>query len=114
MNDEEGVVDQDVEAPVNDQQAEEDAVKIYVRNWIKWGEFEGVETIQGALEAAHMRTTTWQKNTFDLPRNAIVKAVLTESNRLLKFFNSSTPWEPVAIYSCIIFLKLMLQKPAAK
>ena len=111
---EEGDADQDGGTPANDLLAEENAVRTDDSNRIKWGEYEGVEAIRVALEAAHLRITTWQKNTFDLPKNAIGKAVLTEATRLLKLFNSRTPWEPVAIHLFIIFLPLMLQKPSAK
>ena len=64
---------QDVGAPSNDQQAEEDVDRADGSNRIEWGEYEGVEAIREVLEAAHLKITTWQKNTFDLPMNAVGK-----------------------------------------
>ena len=81
---------------------------------IRWGEYDGVDEITRILEAAHLKIATWQKNTLELPRNATGKAVITEATRLVKLFNSKTPWEPVAVHLFVIFLPLMLQKPAAR
>ena len=81
---------------------------------IRWGEDDGVDEITRILEAAHLKIATWQKNTLELPRNATGKAVITEATRLVKLFNSKTPWEPVAVHLFVIFLPLMLQKPAAR
>ena len=82
---------------------------------VRWGELVGVDAIRKEVNAVHKRITTWQKNFFELPRNAAVsKEVLEEVTRLIKHFNRKAPIEPVAIPLVVVFLPLMLQKPARR
>ena len=62
----------------------------------------------------HLKITTWQKNVFKLPTNAVGKEVLKEATHLISLFNSKSDWEPVAIPLLLIFFPLMLQKPSKK
>ena len=81
---------------------------------MKWGHNQGLGAINIAINEAHSKIVTWQRNCFQLPTNATGKEVLAEATRLLTLFNSKTVWEPVAIQLLIIFFPLLLQKPSAR
>ena len=54
---------------------------------VRWGDLVGINTIREEVNTAHCRITTWQKNFFELPRNAgVSKEVLEEATRLIKHF----------------------------
>ena len=79
---------------------------------VRWGQYQGIEVIRRELEAVHMKITTWKNNFFQMPRNAAGKDAIKEATRLLQLFNNKTAWEPVAVHLLIVFLPLMLQRPA--
>ena len=79
---------------------------------LKWGPYRGLEAIRAVLEEAHAKITSWKSNFFQMPRNATGKEAIKEMTRLLNLFNNKTAWEPVAIHLLIVFITLMLQKPA--
>ena len=79
---------------------------------LKWGQYHGAEAIRAKLEAAHAKITSWKSNFFQMPRNATGKEAIKEMTRLLHHFNNKTAWEPVAMHLLIVFITLMLQKPA--
>ena len=79
---------------------------------LKWGQFQGVEMIRAELETVHARITTWKNNFFQMPRNSTGKDAIRECTRLLQYFNNKTAWEPLAMHFLIVFLPLMLQRPA--
>ena len=92
------------ELPVNDP-----------RNRVRWGEFTGVQQIATEVQNVHNKITTWQKNIFELPRNAAIsKDMIAEATRLVTLFNSKSAMESIAIPLLTIFLPLMLQKPSQK
>ena len=82
---------------------------------VKWGEMVRAEAIRAVIDDAHKQITTWQKNFFEIPRNAgVCKELVDEITRLVKDFNLKTPMERVAIPHVVIILPLLLQKPSRK
>ena len=84
------------------------------RNRLKWGTMTGSEEITAAVDAIHGTITTWRPNLFEVPRSQAGKDLVAEMTRLLRLFNTKSPWEGVSINTSIIFLPMMLQKPSSK
>jgi len=49
-----------------------------------------------------------------IPRGKVGKTLIAEVTRLIRLFNSSKRWEPVAIHMLQVFLPLLLRKPSLK
>ena len=80
---------------------------------VRWGEFLGVTEIAAEVDKIYSQITTWQKNIFELPRNAAIsKDMIAEATRLVTLFNNKSAMEQIAIPLLVIFLPLMLQKPS--
>ena len=99
-------------AQVEERAAEVDEPAIAAGNRIKWGEMTTVDEIRVAIDAAHSKIVTWKKNLFDVPTSKCGKDFVKEATRLLQNFNARTEMEPVALNLLVIFVPLMLQKPA--
>ena len=95
-------------------QAEDELDLTEAQNRIKWGSCVGLEAIKDMIDVVHSKITTWQKNFFKLPTNAVGKEVLKEAIHLIGLFNTKSVWEPIAIPLRIIFFPLLLQKPSAR
>ena len=54
------------------------------------------------------------KNYMQIPRGKVGKTLIAEVTRLIRLFNSSKRWEPVAIHMLQVFLPLLLRKPSLK
>ena len=81
---------------------------------ICWGDMKGMESIKIKIQETFDEITTWQKNTFEVPRGNAGRDFISEMARLIQLFNNKTRWEPVAIHCLQIFMPLMLQKPSKK
>jgi len=49
-----------------------------------------------------------------IPRGKAGKTLVAEVTRLIRLFNSSKRWEPVAIHMLQVILPLLLQRPPLK
>ena len=61
-----------------------------------------------------MKIVKWEKNYFEVPKNATGKDFISELKKIFHLFNSKTILESVAINMAMVFLPLMLQKPSAR
>ena len=82
-------------------------------NKIKWGDMEGEETIQEALNNTYKIVTQWKKNFFFLPRGKSGSDYLKEKTRLLYLLINNTPWARLSLGLVHILGPLMLQKPSS-
>ena len=81
---------------------------------VRWGEMIGLDVVKEAVMAAHGTIMKWRKNFFPVPTSQHGKSFVAEVSRLLKLFNSKSPWESVALNQLMIFFPLMLQKPGPR
>ena len=81
---------------------------------VKWGEMTTVDELQSSIDVAYSKIVTWKKNLFEVPTSKCGKDFVAEAARLLQNFNARTQMEPVALNLLIIFIPLMLQKPARR
>ena len=81
---------------------------------LKWGALKGIAQIRNQIHLSVSTVTTWRKNFFDIPKNAIGKAFVNEATRLLRLYNNRTCWSPLALHMFCLFFPLMLQKPAKR
>ena len=71
-----------------------------------------VDELQSSIDMAYSKIVTWKKNLFEVPASKCGKDFVAEAAWLLQNFNARTQMEPVALNLLIIFIPLMLQKPA--
>ena len=81
---------------------------------LKWGDYEGTDSIRGKVGSVFKEIVTWRKNLFLVPLGKAGKDFIRELARLLELFTNKTKWEPLALNFIHIFIPLMLQKPSVK
>ena len=82
------------------------------RTSMEWGCLKGYDNIDNALNDAYNEVVIWRKNFFQVPFGTCGKTVVEEATRLLSLFNSRGEWEGLALKAVMVFLPLMIQKPA--
>ena len=70
--------------------------------------------IRKSLDSAYQKIVKWKENYMQIPRGKAGKTLIAEVTRLIRLFNSSKRWEPVAIHMLQVLLPLILQKPSPK
>ena len=84
-------------------------------NKIKWGNFEGEETIRATISSIYEEIIKWRKNIFLVPRGKAGTDFVKEIARLIRLFTTPTKWTRIALAKLFIFIPLyMLQKPSRK
>jgi hypothetical protein len=106
-------VDLAIDVPGRDHANADSAVR-QARTRVRWGEMTEIDEIRTVIDAAYAKIVTWKKNLFDVPTSKCGKDFVKEATRLLQHFNTRSEMEPVAINLLIIFVPLMLQKPARR
>ena len=91
-----------------------DHCKAILTNSVKWGKFEGEETIKNEIQAAYKEICSWQKNFFLLPRGKAATDFIKELTRLLNLFVNKTKWFRLSFALVHVFMPIMLQKPSKK
>ena len=83
-------------------------------NNIKWGEYEGEESIREIVQSTYNTIVGWKRNLFSLPRGKCGTDFIKKLTELINLFVEKTKWQRVALSLVHIFVPLMLQKPSAK
>ena len=85
-----------------------------IGNKIKWGEMEGEDAIQQAIQSAYYMILGWRKNLFSLPRGKCGTDFIKKLTELINLFVNKTKWQRIALSLVHIFVPIMLQKPSSK
>ena len=83
-------------------------------NKIKWGDYEGEESINEVIKSTYNKIIGWKNNIFMLPRGKVGVDCIKELTRLINLLVHKTKWERLSLALVHIFLPIMLQKPSAK
>ena len=90
------------------------AIAAKTETCITWGKMKYSNKNQKKSCFGISKNYKMKKNYMQIPRGKVGKTLIAEVTRLIRLFNSSRRWEPVAIHMLQVFLPLLLQKPSLK
>ena len=88
--------------------------KVIRANNLKWGNMEGEEEIQMALNKIYGEVICWKRNLFLLPRGKAAIDFIKEMTRIIYLFVNNTKYKRLSLKLLHVFIPIMLQKPSLK
>ena len=77
-----------------------------------WGSMDSIQQISQELDHCYNTIVTWRKKICLIPRVNASKKFICELTRLINLFNNNTVMKEVALIAVMVFMPMMLQKPA--
>ena len=73
---------------------------------------DSIQQISQELDHRYNTIVTWRKKFFLIPTGNASKKFICELTRLINIFNNNTIMKEVALKAVMVFMPMMLQKPA--